>query len=1736
MSKPILIYEGGGSNPHIIGIIDTGKYADHDSKAMSAIINKRVNNISTLEVVIPANCTASRTITYTSDLVVYDTDGKIQEFHITDLEDVEEYSVERIIYAEQTLGELINDIILGTTAMPTTKNPADYLGYILSFTRWTVGTVDSSIYNSQWRQDLVGLNCLQALQLFIEKYDCEFEPRYVTDNKNKIIGRYLDIKKTIGHNYGKRFEDDKDITKIKRNLNLDAIKTAIYPRIARNTTNEAGESITEYVDISSVGWSVANGDPVDKPLGQAILVNKDIDDLYKRYNTKTGKLMDRIMYAEWTEDTAEDAESLCRQAWAILRMNGVLTPSFEIDASDLYRMSGNNEDYQHERVALGDTCIIIAKQFNPAIRVTTRVMEMEEDLLNPINNKFVFGKYRRTLATSNLDQQNSVEQKLNGLQNQLQNIKLPEYDIPFQSGRIPYEQVKEQIQNGFISANGYVMAEDSDGFWVFDKPTGEQPTKAIILKGGCLGIASYNTITSSWEVGTFIDGTSVNADYINSGHINTDLLAAGSINAEHLSVAAQEYLKTGLATENDLQDVIDSVAENYPTKTSVVNQINTAISEGVSEVEMTTRVKSLQEFQRQLKIEYTSTKARADKIYADTYLPAGSTAKTGLDTAISNYITSYNTYYNQISTMLSDDNITDDEYNAFVTNSDDYSVKFKELAEAMEIANNARLANVYAQARQGLVTTAELEVNNQSVIASAKAGMVSTGDMTSAISLATQDLVSTSALNTAINGVQSNVDNMQIGGRNLLPRNSLALYKATGSFDSDTNTWTITASTGSSLSGLTIVSGKHNIIFSYGQGVVYSFEIKVPKEISLKFDFNNAPVSGSAWNGNDNDKGSARIGLVSAISKTDEWVHCWVYCENTNTSNTNKVDLRDTSSHVGIPTTIQTEPITFYIRNVKVELGNKATAFSPCPEDVYAENIHEVYNSIKAEYNNNYKLATTLYANSYLAGDAKLYLKYAYEGYATRFNALTTAHNNIYPSANVTEATKIAWNTAIATIQEYITTFALRVQEAQTYINTAVYNASKTYTDNAIPDALTGYAKTTYVDTAKQQAITDAKAGMVSTSQLQVNNTEILMATAKMGQYNLLRNTDFRDGTNFWTKWHNNNNEAGITSLNFSILENNTWCMSGEKTLYINTSKATESGYYGGCIYQDVYDVNPNTTYTLSQWTACHRSTVVISIKEFRTDGTNSTIASKHITSPKSGGVNRAYWDYSSITFTTSATMDKIRVMYQLYNVTANANHGSNIYVVKPMLCTGINAQPWSAHPDEIHIGVVSVTEEKGIMVEHSDTDSYTTLDSKGLKVWQRTGSSTSTLMASFGENNLAYINKVSCEVLNAPNIMYASKLGIGYIYIYISQNGSGDYSGSDSSNCARGWTNGMRIAMEKIGLPFTNGIGNFILSSGKIIFYIKGNFYDDINLYNINGAGEIEINFDTVVYYGKITLKNITAKIIIRGNRSNNSTKDGTIFARTSCDNFYIEDCTKVILDAFRINNPSGTSNVTIMDIRNYSNVHIYNIDVYSPNNNFISNMGNSTVTIENSRGTVSGTIKASNGWSYLKGNIPNGTTIINGFDGSSSITKTASLMSSYSSGSTLAVTTELIPDRIYSANSNNTQFWGGALIQNTELTGFADFNNMSSKLSGASGVTMRIYLKRELSVVNTGTVNVKINDNSLGTLANGASGWFTIPSAIVTKLQNGTLTTLYFSCSSESDVCTYSDISLRITATKTF
>ena len=1877
--KPIYVFEGGGSNPHVIATIDTDKFSDHDSKAETAIVSRKVNNISTIEITIPTNCEASKLITNTSDLVLFDSKGNIQEFHITDIDDMDEYSVNRTIYAEQSFGELINNIVTGDTAMPTTTNPSDYLAYILSFTRWSVGTVDTSIYNAKWEEDLTGLTCLEAFQKLVEKYNCEFEVRYTIDGKNKITGRYVDLKKRIGNNYGKRFEDKKDIIGLKRNLDLDSIKTAIYPRIKIETQDENGNNVTTYIDISSVAWSVAKGDPVDKPLGQTVLVNPEADEIYKRYNTKTGNLMEKIMYAEWTGDTASDAEDLCRQAWSILKANGVLTPTIEVTASDLYRMSGNNSDYSHEQVDLGDICIIIDKNFEPELRITTRVMEIEEDILNPVNNTYVFGNYRKTLATSNIESQKSIENQLTELQDRIQSITIPEYSLPYQSGKTYYDDIKEQVQNEFMSSSGYVMAQDADGFWVFDAPVAQtyslksrsvttvHPTKATILKGGCLALAEYNTATSSWEIGTFINGTSVNADYINTGHLSGDRIEAKSITADHLKIAAIEYIRNGLATEADLQNVIDDIQANYATtnavskaisdavsgldpevaaanakvnsinisfdaidieykknlqqantlyensyligttktnlnnakadyikkfnavqtakndivnnvdvsdtkmtaynnalsafktsattlgkrmeeaatsinsavasdskkyadglktsldseisgvsnsvsnlestmnnafKDSVIseaeaiaiqqqldrldtektdidneystlmynsnltgtakttltskynahataytnlvnaitnaigdnsidnaerteiescktayntalgeyrtsaqsaidaisskrvenamvnvvdsealsNAINTAIqglatedyvnnkaSQAKDEATIAAQVKAITDLQKQLQTEYKENNAKANKVYSDKYLPAGSTAKTDLNNKISAYTTAYNNYNNYITTMLSDNTITNTEYSQYSSYANAYSTALKNLAEAMEVANSTRLENVYTQARAGLVTTAELEVNNESVIASAKAGMVSTADMTSAINTATKNLVSNTDLNNAI------------------------------------------------------------------------------------ADFTT-------------------INDVNMVAKI--------------------------------------------------------------------ESIKQSYNAITTEYKNNLKQADTLYSNSYLGGTAKTNLNSAKSDYTTKYNAVTSAYNNVVADADLTDAEVTAWNNAIKNLQSATTTLAQRVQEASTYINTAVYNSSKSYTDTAIPDALTGYAKTKYVDDAKAAAIADAKNGMVSTSQLEVNNKEILMKTASMGQYNMLRNTDFRDGLNYWTTWGASDTEP-IRVIRETDASPNA-AMSGERNIGIISADNASTGSKSVGFYQDTKKCVHGVSYTVGYWINCTNCSCTVSIRSLDSSGTNSALATKNY-SDINGGHDRATWKYDSVTFTVPNGSATIRFACSLSNAT-NAIH--RVLMVKPMLATGINAQAWTAHPDEIHVGVVSVTEEEGIKVEHSDFDTYTTLNAAGLKIRSTNDDS---LVASFGENNSAYIGRLTCDgYVKAPQLMpVANYKDVIHMY-YCSETGSGDFSGKSSSNQAVGWGGVMRALLSDLDIDYTHEKGDFIIPTNftkPITIYIKGTeFSSDIVLGNIFGGGNstLQIRIDAgCKFTGRIVLSNIDIPVHIYGNNST-MYRGSSKLAPISLEN--VKYCY-----VYKVKVNYSSQQIATVAVQMYdSNCNMTDVDMcncYSA-----AALNRSHLFMNDCSGNLKDYVNGGQlGYLNLFGKVPAhkssdpyGSYCINTTPSNRTLTPTGTTQSGGSSV-TMNVTKTI---NITTYSSVLEYYRYGCLIQGTpngstknyvgNMT-VSDVNKILKTMN--NDVVIQVFLEREgTTTVDTDYVDVVIDGTKVGTLRSASSGWFNLPSSTVNSLKTNETVTIKLNATGKSNYTQYRlNAMLKINGTQT-
>ena len=1868
MTKNIYVYEGGGSNPKPLAVIDMSKYSENDSKATSAILYKKVNNVFTLEIDIPTNCDASQSITNTSDLVLYDTEGNLQEFHVTELSDLHEYSVVRTIYAEQSISELIENIITSSVEMPTTTNPADYLAYILSFTRWSVGTVDSGIYNSRWKEDLTGKNCLEALQMFMDKFNCEFIVRYESDNKNRIVARYIDIKKTIGNNYGKRFEDTKDINALKRNLDLDSIKTAIYPRIAKQSNDENGNTTVEYTDISTVDWSVAAGDPVDKPLGQTVLVDPDANTMYKRLNSKTGKLQERIMYAEWTEQTAKDAEDLCKQAWRILKANSVIYPSYEVTASDLYKLSGNNSDYAHEQVSLGDTCIIIDRKITPELRATTRVVEIEEDLLNPINNKYVFGKYRQTLATSNVDQQKSIEEKLAELSGRIQGMTIPEVKPQYQSGKVYYEDIKQDIQNEFMSANGYVMAEDSNGFWVMDAPQGGTPTKALILKGGNLAIATYNTVTSAWEVGTFINGTSVNADYINTGHIAADVIAAHSITTDHLTASAVQYIRTGMATDEDLQGVIDSVTA-IQTDYVTSQELNNAIDSVTGGTLTVSQIKAIEDTQRQLKAEYQSLYSQASKIYASEYLPSGSLAKNDLDAKINAYTTAYNTYNNQITSMIADNNISDEEYRTYKSNADAYATALKNLTDAMEVANDARLANVYSQARQGMVTTADLEVNNEQVIASAKQGMVSTAEMTDAISIATKDLVSIEEMNTTISNATDNLVsatelNNQIAPVKIEPikqsYNAIKVEYSNNKKQADTlyaNTYLKGTAKNNLNSAISDYSSKFNALttvyndivnkgtFTETQASAWSTavtnlntstttlaqkmqeaNIAINTEIAneyaegirqdvghditevnvavntLRTDVNTTIKDGiieeaeaiaiqsnidilnsekadvdkeyAALYANSNLTGMYKSSLKSNKDAYDANHTALINAindaiadnkvtkeERTNingkftTYNVALANYRD--SVVAATDAIAANRVSNATKNLvdNTTMSNAidaAVAELPTVSDVNSaknnaiiaaniETIKQTFKSITNEYNSNHKQADTIYKDSYLAGTAKTNLSNAMNDYNTKYNAVKTAHDDIVNKATLSTAQLDSWNTAVTNMQSSTTNLAQRIQEAQTYINTAIYNASKSYTDQAIPDALTGYAKTSYVDSAKADAIADAKKGMVSTSQLEVNNTEILMKTASMGQYNILRNSDFRSGTNYWFKFDGSQapNSWGIVNDSDAVV------ISGEKAMRTWINNGSGATVWNG-FYQDV-TLAANTSYTLSYWISNYNCTGRVGV--WKGTANDNMLASKLYNTPTNGNHNRESWIYDSITFTTPSD-GTYRMFFQTKDAPSSGGYG--LFLIKPMLCTGINAQAWTAHPDEIHIGVVSVTEERGIMVEHSDAYSYSTLDSDGLKIWEYGKGSP---VASFGESNTAYINTISTKKIVCDTIIPTINMD-NPLSLYFSSTGSGDYSGKDKNNCCAGFTGVMSELCRRKGIDSTYVHGNFnITGSGWLHLYGVGNYLDeDIKLQNIYTTAPITIELPAeMIQTGNFELANVYGQILISGKRTNSDSNDGAIIKRSSPNNgMSIRNCSCVTIQKLRFSNTTNSGYGINIDVG--STVYITFCDFC----NFFNGIkvgGYSTVFVEHCRGTSSFSgMAVYNSLVIYNGSVPAGNANndidhnIYMYNCSAKIKGTASVNNTkpqYTLQEAVPVASKAVTrcfsalayqsTRQYSVTDLCQASWGGS-------GGFGDYrgniffgNPLKNWLSKASRISAQIYLQRQSSKHGNTNAKIKIEGTDVGTLALGEGKWFTVPSNVIAGLKDGSLVSIELNGTGNDYYCRFEkNVILKVTATK--
>lgn len=228
------------------------------------------------------------------------------------------------------------------------------------------------------------------------------------------------------------------------------------------------------------------------------------------------------------------------------------------------------------------------------------------------------------------------------------------------------------------------------------------------------------------------------------------------------------------------------------------------------------------------------------------------------------------------------------------------------------------------------------------------------------------------AVSTA-NTANNKVNDLKIGGRNLIPVGMIKNFNglSTFSYDKASNTWTCVAPIGSNLWGRGIYfdTGVKKIYIPRGYTYIISLEVNPEVACIWNADINNGFDGMPSGTGNDNDSVSLRKSSDHSLV-ANKWQRVWFsYTPRTDVS----YDIFDASSNWGIITTDAKSPIKFKIRNVKGEFGTVPTDWTPAPEDVdnkidTAQKSADNANSSVSALN---KIATKSYSVSGSTGKAQ---------------------------------------------------------------------------------------------------------------------------------------------------------------------------------------------------------------------------------------------------------------------------------------------------------------------------------------------------------------------------------------------------------------------------------------------------------------------------------------------------------------------------------------------------------------------------------------------------------------------------------------------------------------------------------------------------------------------------------------------------------------------------------------------
>ena len=281
-------------------------------------------------------------------------------------------------------------------------NASDVLREILKGTGYQLGNVDGLTINGN--MSFYYISVRQALVKLIESYACEFRVKY-TFVENKIIGRYIDLNQRFGRKTGHQFEYGSNILNITYEESSDEVVTALIGRgKGEQSTDETGEATGGYgrrIQFKDVVWSVAKGDPVDKPAGQNYVANETARNIYGLH--QNGVIKHR--FGVYTNEDIEDPVELLKATYKELKRLSIPIVTFKANLLDLANAI-------EQDIWIGDSVGIVRDQIGIAFEA--RIHKLTIDKLDNNRSVVELGDYQTLQAKDRSTRQQAIKDAVSG--------------------------------------------------------------------------------------------------------------------------------------------------------------------------------------------------------------------------------------------------------------------------------------------------------------------------------------------------------------------------------------------------------------------------------------------------------------------------------------------------------------------------------------------------------------------------------------------------------------------------------------------------------------------------------------------------------------------------------------------------------------------------------------------------------------------------------------------------------------------------------------------------------------------------------------------------------------------------------------------------------------------------------------------------------------------------------------------------------------------------------------------------------------------------------------------------------------------------------------------------------------------------------------------------------------------------------------------------------------------------